>query len=234
MKRKFFLTYRSREQGDAIKAALKNNPDIVEDFVINAEGLVFGYEDLFEKIDTKGSGCPIVINNSLPIWNHESYESIKALIKDPFYFICSYEMTEWELSLLYESLGEYKRYMIRPVYGYIPMMYTKNCVKKTSGKCNRVPEIIYIRDRKNISFPVFSDCSTCSNIIYNSVPLSLHSSLEKPKGFMEEVALGLDFTVENRDMTYKILSYFLRLIQGKKSNLPYSGFTKSHNKQQVL
>lgn len=83
------------------------------------------------------------------------------------------------------------------------------------------------------------------NIIYNSVPLSLHGELSKWK---EQVDFRLDFTVENEDETEEIMAYFLKITDSlsasSKSDLdynvntpslkpPYNDYTTGHEKRGV-
>lgn len=59
------------------------------------------------------------------------------------------------------------------VYGYLPMMVSAQCVKKTMEGCTGRPEVLYLRDRKGKAFPVKNQCRFCFNTIYNESPLSL-------------------------------------------------------------
>ena len=66
------------------------------------------------------------------------------------------------------------------VYGRIPVMTSTQCLKKSAGHCQKTPDLFKVRDRKGKEFPVKNCCSYCYNVIYNSVPVSLH-------GWSEEV-----------------------------------------------
>ena len=63
------------------------------------------------------------------------------------------------------------------------------------------------------------------NIIYNSVPLSLHGELQKWK---DEANLILCFTIEDGQQTYSVLDYYM---QGKQ--LPFQEYTTGHEKRGV-
>ncbi len=63
-------------------------------------------------------------------------------------------------------------------------MVTANCIRKTAGGCLKekgkraVSEnMVRLLDRYRTEFPVETDCGYCYNIIYNSVPISLHAYL---------------------------------------------------------
>lgn len=73
----------------------------------------------------------------------------------------------------------------------------------------RKPEIMWLKDRKEMRFPVVNQCRFCYNTIYNSAPLSLlglSASVEElgPK------ALRLNFTVEEPAAAGEILDAFSR------------------------
>ena len=92
------------------------------------------------------------------------------------------------------------------VYGRLPMMVTANCILRTAEGCTKESGITILRDRLGKEFPVVRNCRHCMNVIYNCVPLSLHGQLTK----WEKLArLRLDFTVEGREETARILDAFL-------------------------
>ena len=67
------------------------------------------------------------------------------------------------------------------VYGRAPMMISAGCVRKTSGQCKGSGDaFLQIRDRMGETFPVRCVCGRdrdlCHNVIFNSVPLSLHAA----------------------------------------------------------
>ena len=68
------------------------------------------------------------------------------------------------------------------VYGNIPLMVTANCINKDYDNCNKGKnDIVELKDRKNTKFKAACYCKHCTNVIYNSVPLSLiglHNKLE--------------------------------------------------------
>lgn len=128
------------------------------------------------------------------------------------------------------------------VYGRIPMMVTANCIRKTAGECpkdvrpekgtkaeardGRTGKELLLIDRYQAEFPVVTDCRFCVNVIYNSVPLSLH-------GFLGDLAesgaafLRLDFLEESGKETEKILRLFENGLSGKQAQPEYA-FTTGH------
>lgn len=122
------------------------------------------------------------------------------------------------------------------VYGRIPMMITANCVaNSTMGCVNRSGEDEYrLIDRYRKSFPVELNCIHCMNIIYNTIPLSLHGELPK---WREHTDFRINFTIEDENETKEILKYFCK-IQGDEAggtlkDLPYKEYTTGHEKRGV-
>lgn len=109
------------------------------------------------------------------------------------------------------------------IYGRIPMMVTANCVQKTTDRCQpqENPKALDLIDRYHKRFPVQRNCTHCFNVIYNSVPLSLHKELCKWSGL---VTGRLDFTTENETETLEVLEYFA----GTRKELPYGEYTTGH------
>lgn len=114
------------------------------------------------------------------------------------------------------------------VYGRAPMMLTANCVANTTTGCRKGSgeQIVELIDRYHKKFPVELNCRQCMNIIYNSVPLSLHGEMDKWKQFAN---LRLDFTVETAEETGMIAEYF----GGIRTELPYQEYTTGHEKRGV-
>lgn len=117
-----------------------------------------------------------------------------------------------------------------PIYGTIPMMITANCIKKTTASCTitNTPDLLYLTDRYNTRFPVLCNCKHCYNIIYNSVPYSLHQewrNIQKSGLF----AVRLDFVFENKKQVEEILKYYT----GKRDVFPVDKYTSGHYKRGV-
>lgn len=114
------------------------------------------------------------------------------------------------------------------VYGRIPMMITANCIRKTAGQCRAdgqagVDEDMVIKDRYGVTFPVAVNCTHCYNIIYNSVPYSLHTQ----KKAAAKTGAGIwryDFTVESVGECRQLLS---------GDAFPYEAYTTGHLKRGV-
>ncbi len=98
-------------------------------------------------------------------------------------------------------------------------MYSANCIQNTLKKCIHNPDVqnqYMLTDRYQNAFPVIQNCMHCYNILYNTVPLSLHGQLEKLQKTGLDV-LRLDFTLENEKQTRAVLEYYINKTEGIKS-----------------
>lgn len=123
-----------------------------------------------------------------------------------------------------------------PIYGTIPMMISANCVKKTLNSCNYndVSSIVYLTDRYNTRFPVLCNCGHCYNIIYNSVPYSLHQEWKNIQK-LGLFAVRLDFIFENEKQIKDIMDYYTGTgnAAGTKNGFPVTEYTAGHYKRGV-
>lgn len=148
----------------------------------------------------------IVVDANLYIWNREALRFWESYAGE-FYLPVECNVREWR-----ELLGACQGRKLRAgavIYGRLPMMITANCVRKTMGKCGGERGITLMEDRYGKSFPVYSDCLCCYNVIYNSVPLSLHRQF--PWKIPSDGDYRLDFTLEQEEETRKIIRFFHHL-----------------------
>ena len=160
-------------------------------------------------------------------WNLHAISAFRDLFSG---WCIPYELKEGEQ----RNLKKYTPVSLEKiVYGRIPMMLTANCVLKTTEQSCK-ESTVYLTDRYQKKFPVRTVCRHCMNIIYNSVPLSLHASISTQK---QDTAYRVDFTLENAKEVKNILSFFHRLLNGKieKTDLtpPFNEFTTGHEKRGV-
>ncbi len=80
-------------------------------------------------------------------------------------------------------------------YGYLPVMTTAQCVRRTVSGCDRKPGFLALKDRMGKILPVYNHCVFCYNTIYNPTPLSL-LGLEEPVRKLWTPALRLQFLNE--------------------------------------
>ena len=111
------------------------------------------------------------------------------------------------------------------------MMISAGCVLKTMGNCLHDNNYHYVNltDRYQKNFTVAANCIHCMNVIYNSIPLSLHNAFTK----LSDTNNRLDFTIENGEETCKIIRFFNGLQQKKMLEVPFGEYTTGHEKRGV-
>lgn len=144
---------------------------------------------------------------------------------------CPLELNGRECQQLLKQTGAAG--MEKLVYGRIPMMVTANCIAKTAGKCLQGRSDHAegtLTDRYRKKFPVEICCDVCLNVIYNSVPLSLHKEWVRCRA----VAGRLAFTTESGRELVRILDFFRKQAVGEEGRPPYEDYTTGHEKRGVL
>lgn len=146
-----------------------------------------------------------------------------------------YELNGKELirltrDVLYEENGTAFE---QTAYGRTPLMITANCIARTTDGCQKGAQrkkCYYLKDRFHKEFPVLTDCRYCYNVIYNSLPVSLHEKVFQGKMPFD---IRLAFTVEDYAETIKVLNFFGEVLQGVQAKPPYPEYTKGHEKRGV-
>ena len=87
------------------------------------------------------------------------------------------------------------------VYGYLPLMVTKNCIFKNTGGCKHNQyDTIYDRLNKGLRFRSY--CNFCYNKIFNSVPLDVR---DNKFVYDNEINCRYDFTFEDASLIKPII-----------------------------
>ena len=158
-------------------------------------------------------------------WNSMTLEELRNMTSGfclPLELKAGEQRKLLEMSSRISECGKFEKL----VYGRIPMMVTANCLLKTTGNCQPGNYgSVVLTDRYGKAFPVLGICRHCMNIIYNSVPLSLHQNQGEWYGRTD---VRLDFTIETGGETMRILEAFLG-----KGTLPYEEYTTGHEKRGV-
>ena len=160
----------------------------------------------------QGYDGEILCGDSLYAWNEES---ARFLLRHSSALVLPEEAGEKALQQLGEAFPPHA--VIRMVYGRTPLMVTAGCVRRTAGQCagsgagmrqvSRTGRFWELRDRRGKLFPVQLCCEECGNVIYNTVPLSLHGQLGD-RGPARAGSLLCAFTTENGTETGEILRFF--------------------------
>lgn len=205
------LPYVIRDKNRSVLESLTHNySDIIKGFIVH---------NLEELYYLKNSHYKIIAGPGLYSWNNSAID-FYGRFSDTF--INSYELSHHELNEIKAEKGYYL------VYGKYPLMQSANCIEKTTDSCkkNKGSGFTYLSDRKNVKFPVYHNCSSCYNTIYNSVPTSLHNE-EMPFSLKEHKYIS--FTDESFEETSNILNLF---INNDKSYIP-TDFTRGYYKRGV-
>ena len=173
----------------------------------------------FEALRFVKSDLPVIIGSEIYVANKSALNFAKGACAA---HIAPLELSSHELAECYDD----DTYIF--AYGKLPLMHTANCVVKTTEGCrkHKGDAFTYIKDRTDTVFPVYRNCDTCSNIIYNSVPTFLLEEIKSSKFSAERTVLS--FTDEDADTTRNILSLYLKH-EGKSPEK----FTKAYWKRGV-
>ena len=182
-------------------------------------------------------GGKVVTDANLYIWNRRAAEFLAEAGEEHY---LPYELNVHELGELIEGFPA--EMFSLTVYGRLPMMVTANCLARTDGSCLRQKPgrmrrqedggVLMLTDRYQKVFPVYLNCTHCYNVIYNSLPLSLHGNLEKMAG-MGIRTFRLDFTTETGGAAAEIIRFFQDMLTSGKGKLPCRDYTKAHFKRGV-
>lgn len=139
-----------------------------------------------------------------------------------------YELNRKESAQFVRSAKELGMRTAMIVYGTIPMMVTANCIRKTAARCHagghwKPHSDLRIRDRYGTDFPVETNCLHCYNIIYNSIPYSLH--------LQENEVKRIDADIRRYDFTTESTQDCRRILTGE--SFPYEVYTTGHLKRGV-
>ena len=116
------------------------------------------------------------------------------------------------------------------------MMVTANCIRKTGLHCQKTEVSLEesLRDRYGADFPVQVNCNYCYNVIYNSVPLSLHGYLDSIKA-LPGSCLRLDFTIESPAEMEAIIREYEKALEGRAYDFSFlKEYTTGHYKKGAL
>jgi len=170
---------------------------------------------------------PLIFDHNLYSFNNKAVAELSKF--EPVCFTAPLELNKKEL---YHRNNKNSELLI---YGKLPLMTSAQCVKRSTGGCNKVPDVSYIKDRYNVMFPIKNNCEECYNVIYNSLPLVLFGQAEEIKR-MNFASYRLSFTLEDAKEVRKVLDACTQAFVTESKNIKdiYSGeFTYGHYKRGV-
>lgn len=168
---------------------------------------------------------PVITDNSVYQWNRYAKnfwkEQSVAGVSAPV------ELNRWELM----ELGVQD--MELPVYGYLPVMVSAGCVKKTTASCDGKSGFLTMTDRQGKKMTVKNECVYCYNTIYNSSPLMLADRFQEIKS-LEPESVRLQFSAEDKKRTADVLELYAAAYRsGRTCPAPEGEFTRGHFKRGV-
>lgn len=180
---------RSTEASSAerlLSAADKYSPD----------GILIRNCEEFQLLRERGFDKKIILDHNLYVFNQYGKKFwMQNGISD---FSAALELNGQEL----QELGVGESDLM--VYGYIPVMLSAQCLRKTAGRCTGQPGGEILTDRYGNHFPVRCCCDGCYNVIYNCHPLSLASQAEAVKELKPRL-LRIQFSIETKEQVLAVM-----------------------------
>lgn len=166
----------------------------------------------------------IITDASLYCWNAEAKYALSEYAER---VTLPFELNSKELRTLRGNDTE------QIIYGYIPLMITANCIYKTNAACQfpmgKSEHRASLKDRYGKVFTAVTNCKYCYNILYNSVPLSLHKKYNKKwRG-----CFRLQFSLEDVQAMKNVLDYYTNWMQDISDEFPVKEYTTAHENRQV-
>lgn len=180
--------------------------------------LVRNYESFFF-LRQHGFTKPVMTDYNLYQLNHYAKEFWRE--NGVSEFTLPLELNEKEIRMLGAERGEIL------VYGYLPMMVSAGCIRKTVGDCRRKSGCSTIFDRYQKKFMVKNECDYCYNILYNHVPLYLADRMEDVRNTGVS-AMRLGFTTEDAKEVRRVLELYRQ-----ECGYPDGEFTRGHFKRGI-
>lgn len=169
----------------------------------------------------------VICDQNLYTYNNRATGVLKG--RKPLRLTIPYELNRREI----EGRNNENSEMV--IYGYLPLMTSAQCVHANTGKCDKTPEITYLKDRYGKYFPVKNNCMECYNTVYNTTPLMLFGYGKELRNANVK-AFRLAFTIEEEAEIKEVFRLYEQVFQkgaGRLSDL-YSGeYTNGHYKRGV-
>lgn len=212
--------------------------------LINAgvDGFIIGNMGALKDIEKAGNleDIKVLGDYSLNVFNGSSI----CVLKDLGFSgtVLSYEMNLAQIKSIVDIPGFQKEVA---VYGRIPVMTSQYCplhaLEGCKGRCRE--EGFYLKDRKNMKFPIIMDNTDCRTTIFNGQVLLFTENIDKMSSWGIDV-LRLIFTDEEPLRVRDIVSMYRDIAQGKPDaflkhqflieEIKKEGFTKGHFLRGVL
>jgi len=179
-----------------------------------------------------------ILNYNMYVYNEEAKSFWKELGIN--HFTAAVELNYKELKELGVSDSD------MPVYGYLPLMISAQCVFDNAAACLKAQAAGsktqkdemeakdgLLTDRLGKKFFVRAFCKGCYNVIYNGQPLALHKQADEIIALKPE-NIRLDFTIETEEQMKKILDIFIGSYFSGGFDGAIDDYTTGHYKRGVL
>lgn len=134
--------------------------------------------------EIKGCRAKIIAASSLYHWNSNAIAESEVLYPEMTVRELPLELSRKEvdqiiaesarrMSVNSEGIQDKKVVFEKLIYGRIPVMQSAQCLKKTTGHCNKTPELLWLEDKKGRKLPVTTHCKDCYNLIWKDTPYDL-------------------------------------------------------------
>lgn len=169
--------------------------------------LVRSIDEFFWLLKEKKENQKLILDSNLYVLNKEAEKAYAAFGADET--TASVEQTYKELL----KAGCDNKSLI--VYGHLPLMITAQCMVDTVYGCKKKEGFWKLYDRKDKELLLRNVCKECYNILYDGTPLSLSEEKEAVKSLSPK-RLRLNFTIEDKEETEKILHTFFEVFRFDK------------------
>lgn len=191
----------------------------------NPDGLLVRTLDSLAYCKERFPDIPLIADYSLYTYNQPACETISEL--GTARRVMPIELNFRELEQVCTGQDE----LI--VYGRLPVLYSANCIRKTTLGCSHKPETLWLKDRKNKRFPVKNHCSVCFNTIYNSSPLHLLGCEDEVRS-LAPAAIRLMFTTEDVRTALDVMrAYHDAYKRNLRTDYPIDDFTRGHYRRGI-
>lgn len=230
----YILRERDEVYLERLKDALRETETrgIVHGFLVRSlEGLSFALR-LCKGTSKKENTYFLVADAGLYCFNGETTDFLADYVDE---ITLPYELNAGEAAHIVRAAKKRDIAVNLIVYSRIPMMITANCLAKTADTCfSRMAKKgttgngaaydrqIFLKDRKQVSFPVVLNCEHCYNVLYNAVPYSLHAAVKERERIGAPIH-RYDFTMETGEVCKQILN----------GTYAFSDYTAGHCKRGV-
>lgn len=191
------------------------------------DGIVVKSYDALYFVTNKLPDMPVICDQNLYTYNNRAVKTLAE--QKPLRLTVPFELNRGEIKQRDNQDSELM------IYGYLPLMTSAQCVHANTGKCDKTPGVIYLKDRYGKYFPVKNNCMECYNTLYNTTPLMLFSYGRELRNAGIR-AFRLAFTVEQEAEIKEVFKLYHEVFRKETSRLNdlYSGeYTNGHYKRGV-